>query len=68
MAAAAIRPVRSQLAAGGHRRGGVRGRWGLAVSVWHNLGYGALLAAFGVPLLGGLFAYSAERRSVLSSR
>jgi two-component system sensor histidine kinase DesK len=33
--------------------------------VWHNLGYGALLAAFGVPLLGGLFAYSAERRNVL---
>src|SRR5439155_966634 len=32
---------------------------------WHNLGYGALLAAFGVPLLGGLFAYSAERRNVL---
>ena len=38
---------------------------GAAVSVWHNLGYGALLAAFGVPLLGGLFAYSAERRNVL---
>jgi two-component system, NarL family, sensor histidine kinase DesK len=38
---------------------------GAAVSVWHNLGYGATLAAFGVPLLGGLFAYSAERRNVL---
>jgi two-component system, NarL family, sensor histidine kinase DesK len=38
---------------------------GLAVSVWHNLGYGAMLAAIGVPLLGGLFAYSAERRNVL---
>jgi two-component system sensor histidine kinase DesK len=38
---------------------------GVAVSVWHNLGYGAALAAFGVPLLGGLFAYSAERRNVL---
>jgi two-component system, NarL family, sensor histidine kinase DesK len=38
---------------------------GVAVSVWHNLGYGAMLAAIGVPLLGGLFAYSAERRNVL---
>src|SRR5215470_20421168 len=38
---------------------------GVAVSVWHNLGYGAALAAFGLPLLGGLFAYSAERRNVL---
>ena len=38
---------------------------GLAVSVWHNFDYGALLAAFAVPLLGGLFAYSAERRNVL---
>jgi two-component system sensor histidine kinase DesK len=38
---------------------------GVAVSVWHGLGYGAMLAAFGVPLLGGLFAYSAERRNVL---
>ena len=38
---------------------------GVAVSVWHNLGYGATLAAIGVPLLGGLFAYSAERRNVL---
>jgi two-component system, NarL family, sensor histidine kinase DesK len=38
---------------------------GMAVSVWHNLGYGATLAAIGVPLLGGLFAYSAERRNVL---
>ncbi|HYB85806.1 MAG TPA: sensor histidine kinase [Streptosporangiaceae bacterium] len=38
---------------------------GLAVSVSHNLGYGAMLAAIGVPLLGGLFAYSAERRNVL---
>jgi two-component system, NarL family, sensor histidine kinase DesK len=38
---------------------------GMAVSVWHNLGYGAMLAAIGVPLLGGLFAYSAERRNVL---
>jgi two-component system, NarL family, sensor histidine kinase DesK len=38
---------------------------GAAVSVWYNLGYGATLAAFGVPLLGGLFAYSAERRNVL---
>jgi two-component system sensor histidine kinase DesK len=38
---------------------------GLAVSVWHDFDYGALLAAFAVPLLGGLFAYSAERRNVL---
>jgi two-component system, NarL family, sensor histidine kinase DesK len=38
---------------------------GMAVSVWHHLGYGAMLAAIGVPLLGGLFAYSAERRNVL---
>ncbi|HEY1320917.1 MAG TPA: sensor histidine kinase [Streptosporangiaceae bacterium] len=38
---------------------------GLTVSVWHNFDYGALLAAFAVPLLGGLFAYSAERRNVL---
>ncbi|HUL24155.1 MAG TPA: histidine kinase [Streptosporangiaceae bacterium] len=38
---------------------------GVAVSVWYNLGYGAALAAIGVPLLGGLFAYSAERRNVL---
>jgi len=38
---------------------------GVAVSVWSNLGYGATLAAVGVPLLGGLFAYSAERRNVL---
>jgi two-component system, NarL family, sensor histidine kinase DesK len=38
---------------------------GVAVSVWDNLGYGATLAAVGVPLLGGLFAYSAERRNVL---
>src|SRR5215470_11834904 len=38
---------------------------GLAVSVWHDFDYGALLAASAVPLLGGLFAYSAERRNVL---
>jgi two-component system, NarL family, sensor histidine kinase DesK len=38
---------------------------GVAVSVWHNFDYGALLAAVAVPLLGGLFAYSAERRNVL---
>ncbi len=38
---------------------------GLAVSLWHSFDYGALLAAFAVPLLGGLFAYSAERRNVL---
>ncbi|MGN6176962.1 MAG: sensor histidine kinase, partial [Streptosporangiaceae bacterium] len=38
---------------------------GAAVTVWYSLGYGALLAAFGVPLLGGLFAYGAERRNVL---
>jgi two-component system sensor histidine kinase DesK len=38
---------------------------GLAVSLWHDFNYGALLAAFAVPLLGGLFAYSAERRNVL---
>ena len=38
---------------------------GAAVSVRYNLGYGAALAAIGVPLLGGLFAYSAERRNVL---
>src|SRR5215831_18296989 len=38
---------------------------GVAVSVRYNLGYGAALAAIGVPLLGGLFAYSAERRNVL---
>jgi two-component system sensor histidine kinase DesK len=38
---------------------------GLAVSLWHDFDYGALLAAFAVPLLGGLFAYSAERRNVL---
>src|SRR5215831_1708465 len=38
---------------------------GVAVSVWHHLDYSALLAAFGVPLLGGLLAYSAERRNVL---
>src|SRR5215467_9150893 len=41
---------------------------GVAVSVWHHLGYGNLLAAFGVPLLGGLLAYSAERRNVLMFR
>jgi two-component system sensor histidine kinase DesK len=38
---------------------------GVAVSVSYGLGYGATLAAFGLPLLGGLFAYSAERRNVL---
>ena len=38
---------------------------GVAVCVWHNLGYGATLAAFGVPVLGGLLAYAAERRNVL---
>jgi two-component system sensor histidine kinase DesK len=38
---------------------------GVAVCVWHHLGYGATLAAFGVPVLGGLFAYAAERRNVL---
>jgi two-component system sensor histidine kinase DesK len=38
---------------------------GVAVSVRYNLGYGAALAAIGLPLLGGLFAYSAERRNVL---
>jgi two-component system, NarL family, sensor histidine kinase DesK len=38
---------------------------GVAVSVWHHFDYGALLAAVAVPLLGGLFAYSAERRNVL---
>jgi len=38
---------------------------GAAVSVWDSLGYGATLSAIGVPLLGGLFAYSAERRNVL---
>jgi two-component system, NarL family, sensor histidine kinase DesK len=38
---------------------------GLAVSLWHSFDYGALLAASAVPLLGGLFAYSAERRNVL---
>ena len=38
---------------------------GVAVGVWYDLGYGATLAAFGVPLLGGLLAYSAERRNVL---
>ncbi len=38
---------------------------GVAVSVWHSLGYGATLAAFGVPVLGGLLAYAAERRNVL---
>jgi two-component system sensor histidine kinase DesK len=38
---------------------------GAAVSVWYDLGYGAILAAAGVPLLGGLLAYSAERRNVL---
>ena len=38
---------------------------GVAVSGWYGLGYGATLAAGGVPLLGGLFAYSAERRNVL---
>jgi two-component system, NarL family, sensor histidine kinase DesK len=38
---------------------------GAAVSVRYNLGYGAALAAIGLPLLGGLFAYSAERRNVL---
>src|SRR5215813_3975864 len=38
---------------------------GVAVSVWHDLDYGATLAAVGLPLLGGLFAYSAERRNVL---
>ena len=38
---------------------------GVAVCVWHHLGYGATLAAFGVPLLGGLLAYAAERRNVL---
>src|SRR5215831_5944643 len=41
---------------------------GVAVSVWHHLDYSALLAAFGVPLLGGLLAYSAERRNVLMSK
>src|SRR5215831_17771477 len=41
------------------------GAVGVAASVWHNLGFGAALAAFGLPLLGGLFAYSAERRNVL---
>jgi two-component system, NarL family, sensor histidine kinase DesK len=38
---------------------------GVAVSMWHGLGYGATLAAFGVPVLGGLLAYAAERRNVL---
>jgi len=38
---------------------------GLAVSLWYSFDYGALLAASAVPLLGGLFAYSAERRNVL---
>ena len=38
---------------------------GVAVCVWYDLGYGATLAAFGVPVLGGLLAYSAERRNVL---
>jgi two-component system, NarL family, sensor histidine kinase DesK len=38
---------------------------GAAVSVWHDLGYGATLAAFGVPVLAGLFAYASERRNVL---
>jgi two-component system sensor histidine kinase DesK len=38
---------------------------GAAVCVWHGLGYGATLAAFGVPLLVGLLAYSAERRNVI---
>src|SRR5215510_6300347 len=38
---------------------------GLAVSLWHSFDYGNLLAATAVPLLGGLFAYSAERRNVL---
>jgi len=38
---------------------------GVAVCVWHGLGYGAALAAFGVPVLGGLLAYAAERRNVL---
>src|SRR5262252_4914058 len=38
---------------------------GLAVSLWHGFDYGNLLAATAVPLLGGLFAYSAERRNVL---
>jgi two-component system sensor histidine kinase DesK len=38
---------------------------GVAVCVWHGLGYGATLAAFGVPVLGGLLAYAAERRNVL---
>ena len=41
---------------------------GVAVTVWHNLGYGAMLAAFGGPVLGGLLAYSAERRNVLMSK
>ena len=64
MAAAGEGPVRGQLATGGHRGGGVRGRGGGGVR-GHHLGYGATLAAFGVPLLGGLLAYSAERRNVL---
>ncbi len=38
---------------------------GGAVCVWHGLGYGATLAAVGVPVLGGLLAYAAERRNVL---
>jgi two-component system sensor histidine kinase DesK len=38
---------------------------GVAVCLGHNLGYGATLAAFGVPVLGGLLAYAAERRNVL---
>jgi two-component system, NarL family, sensor histidine kinase DesK len=38
---------------------------GVTVCVWHGLGYGATLAAFGVPVLGGLLAYAAERRNVL---
>jgi len=41
---------------------------GVSVSVWNHLGYSALLAAFGGPLLGGLLAYSAERRNVLMFR
>jgi two-component system sensor histidine kinase DesK len=38
---------------------------GVAVSAWYHFDYGATLAAVAVPLLGGLFAYSAERRNVL---
>jgi two-component system sensor histidine kinase DesK len=38
---------------------------GVAVSVWHHLGYGAALAALTVPVLASVFAYGAERRNVL---